>query len=90
MLSDDTIERFRAALQKHFADPTHQWGMVRDVVAATATAARAADMSAEQFVIWVKGVWDEITAGATPERGVDPVHEREVVISAAIKAYYVQ
>lgn len=60
------------------------------MVAATAAASRAAGMSAERFVIWVKAILEEVMTQGSPERGVDPAHERDVVISAAIKAYYVQ
>ena len=90
MLNDDTIDRFKGALRKHCASPSPGFAASRDVVVATANAARADGMSAEQFVIWVKGVWEGIMAEGPLERGVDPAHEREVVISAVIKAYYVQ
>ncbi|MEO7218132.1 MAG: hypothetical protein ABI026_08055 [Gemmatimonadaceae bacterium] len=90
MLNDDTIDRFRVALREHCANPSPGCAASRDVVVATANAARADGMSAEQFVIWVKGVWSGIMAEGSLERGLDAAREREVVISAAIKAYYVQ
>ena len=55
-----------------------------------ATQARDDGMSAEQFVIWVKHAWDEIRDEGRLVDSVDPGRLRDVVISSAIKAYYVQ
>jgi hypothetical protein len=52
--------------------------------------ARNGGISAEQFVIWVKRVWDEIMDEGALADNPDPARAREVVISSAIKAYYVQ
>jgi flagellar biosynthesis regulator FlaF len=63
---------------------------VSEAVGTAASAARADGMSAAQFVIWVKKIWDQIMDEGGLEHSVDPARERDVVISAAIKAYYVQ
>jgi hypothetical protein len=63
---------------------------VRSAVATAATEAHDGGISAEQFVIWVKRVWDEILDEGALANSPDPGHIREVVISSAIKAYYVQ
>jgi hypothetical protein len=47
-------------------------------------------MSAEKFVIWVKQMWDEVAAEGVLSNSLDPLRTRDAVISAAIKAYYVQ
>ncbi len=64
--------------------------MVRDAVNCAAAEARAEGMSAAQFVIWVKLVWDEIMDEGRLSQSTDPARTRDVVISSAIKAYYVQ
>lgn len=52
--------------------------------------ARLRGMSAEQFVIWVKHVWDELADDGVLQNRTAPAHARDAVVSAAIKAYYVQ
>lgn len=47
-------------------------------------------MNAEHFVIWVKRIWDEIMDEGRLMDSADPARARDVVISSAIKAYYVQ
>lgn len=89
MLSDDTTH-FRDALRAHCADPeAHSAGLATAVTDA-ATTAREEGLSAEKFVIWVKQIWDEVAAEGVLSHSLDPLRTRDAVISAAIKAYYVQ
>ena len=90
VLSDDTTTKFRATLREHCADVVGSREKVRVAVNDAATEARDSGMSAEQFVIWVKRVWDQIMDEGWLSQSVDPVRTRDVVISSAIKAYYVQ
>jgi hypothetical protein len=47
-------------------------------------------MTAAQFVIWVKHVWDDIRDDGGLAHDPDPARTRDTVISSAIRAYYVQ
>jgi hypothetical protein len=90
VLSDDTVIRFRSALQEHRADTSATREKVRDAVNCAASEARTGGISAEQFVIWVKQVWDEIMDNGRLSESANPGGARDVVISSAIRAYYVQ
>lgn len=90
MPSDDTTTKFRAALREHCSDAAGSREKVQNAVDAAASEARDGGMSAEQFVIWVKQIWDEIMDEGRLAHSADPARVREVVISSAIKAYYVQ
>jgi flagellar biosynthesis regulator FlaF len=90
VLSDDTTTSFRAALREHCADVAGSREKVRVAVVGAAKEARDDGMSAEQFVIWVKRIWDEIMDEGRLSQTADPGRTRDVVISSAIKAYYVQ
>ncbi|MEO9116741.1 MAG: hypothetical protein ABI311_11300 [Gemmatimonadaceae bacterium] len=61
-----------------------------DALVTAATAARVSGLSAEHFVIWVKQVWDELVDDGVLQHLTDPARGRDAVVSAAIKAYYVQ
>lgn len=82
--------RFRAALRKHCSSENGAHEEVRKAVAGAVVEAHTRGMSAEQFVIWVKHEWDKIMDEGALANSPDPGHIREVVISSAIKAYYVQ
>jgi hypothetical protein len=90
VINEDTAERLRRALTDHCADSGEEWQAVREALDAAAAAARSADMSAERFVIWLKGMWEDVMERGPLERNSDHAHERDAVISAAIKAYYLQ
>ncbi len=90
MLNEDTAEQFRAALRAHCAVVNGTRDSVRSAVDAAAAEARKNGLSAEQFVIWVKQVWEEIIGEGVLANTSDPGHIRDAVISSAIKAYYVQ
>lgn len=90
MLSDDTTTQFRAALREHCSDASGSHEKVKAAVNGAAAEARDGGMSAAQFVIWVKQVWDEIMDEGRLDQSADPARTRDVVISSAIKAYYVQ
>lgn len=90
MLSDETATQFRAALRAHCSNAEGAHAEVRSAVADAAAEARTGGISAVQFVIWVKHVWDEILDEGVLAHSPDPGRIREVVISSAIKAYYVQ
>lgn len=90
MISDDTSSIFLAALREYCADPDESHDGVEAAVDRAAAEARDRGMRAEQFVIWVKRAWDEIMDEGRLAHSTDPAHTRDVVISSAIKAYYVQ
>lgn len=90
MLSKETTTNFRAALREHCAEPVADGSTITPAVSDAAAAARAHGMSAEQFVIWVKKIWDEVMGEGRLDHSADPARVRDDVISAAIKAYYVQ
>jgi hypothetical protein len=90
VLNDDIATRFRAALRSHCSTSEGAHDEVRSELSTAAMEARNGGISAEQFVIWVKRVWDEIMDEGALADNPDPARAREVVISSAIKAYYVQ
>jgi hypothetical protein len=90
VLSDDTTTKFRAALREHASNTGGPHDKVKLVIAGVAAEARDGGMSAAQFVIWIKKVWDEIMDEGALAHSIDPGRVRDVVISSAIKAYYVQ
>lgn len=90
MLNEDTITQFRAALREHCSGAVGSHASVTTAVHAAAAEARRAGLTAEQFVIWVKQIWDEIMDEGRLSHSTDPARARDVVISSAIKAYYVQ
>ena len=81
---------FREALREHCSDVDGSRDKVQDAVNEAAREARDDGMSAEHFVIWVKRIWDEIMDEGRLAHSSDPARARDVVISSAIKAYYVQ
>ncbi len=90
MLSDDTTTRFREALREHCAASGGSHDKVHGLVRTAADEARDRGISAEQFVIWLKQVWEEIISEGVLPRTADAARIRELIISSAIKAYYVQ
>lgn len=88
--SHDTATKFREALREHCSDVAGSRDRVQDAVSAAAREARESGMNAEHFVIWVKRIWDEIMDEGRLTDSADPARARDVVISSAIKAYYVQ
>lgn len=90
VLTDDVTIKFRAALREHCADAVGSREKVRDAVNGAAAEARTGGMSAEQFVIWVKALWAEMMDEGRLAQSADPGRTRDVIISSAIKAYYVQ
>lgn len=90
MLNKDTSTQFRAALRDHCQDSNGSKAILKAAVDTAAGEAREKGIAAEQFVIWVKQAWDEIMDEGHLANSTDPAHMREVVISSAIKAYYVQ
>jgi hypothetical protein len=63
---------------------------VRAAINGAASEARKQGLRAEQFVIWIKRVWDEIMDEGWLANDVNPARARDMVISSAIRAYYVQ
>jgi len=90
VLSDDTTTQFRAALREHCSDAPGSQAKLKAAVNTAAAEARDRGIAAEQFVIWVKRAWDEIMDEGRLTYSTDPARMRDVVISSAIKAYYVQ
>ncbi len=90
MLSDDTTSQFRAVLREHCKELHGCREQVQDIVKSAATEAREAGLTGEQFVIWVKNVWEGLVSDGGLQRRADTTQTRDVVISSAIKAYYVQ
>ena len=90
MLSDDTTTQFREALREHCSDEAGSHDRVVAAVNRAAAEARATGMSAEHFVIWVKAIWDEIMDEGRLVQSANPTRTRDLIISSAIKAYYVQ
>jgi flagellar biosynthesis regulator FlaF len=90
VLSDDTISAFRAVLREHCGDVAGSRAEIDAAVSSVAAEARGNGMSAAQFVIWIKHVWDDIADDGGLAEDPDPVRTRDTVISLAIRAYYVQ
>ncbi|MFI5239044.1 MAG: hypothetical protein ACHQQP_04480, partial [Gemmatimonadales bacterium] len=90
VIDKDATDRFRAILRQYFTDVPVASADMATAVASVATAARLDGLSAEHFVIWVKNILDETKDEGAFAAGMDPASARDVVISAAIKAYYVQ
>lgn len=77
-------------MREHCTDIENCPQNVRACVAGAAIEARTGGVTAEQFVIWVKRVWDDFIAEGVLARSVDTMRAREAIVSSAIKAYYVQ
>jgi hypothetical protein len=90
VLSDDTTTAFRAVLREHCRDETGSRDGIDAAVSRAAAEARGDGMTAAQFVIWVKHVWDDIRDDGGLAHDPDPARTRDTVISSAIRAYYVQ
>jgi hypothetical protein len=90
VLSDDTMTRFRAALREHCAAAFGSHDNIQAAVSGAAAEARHGGMSAEHFVIWVKQTWDDLMDEGVAVQHADPAHMRDMLITTAIKAYYVQ
>ncbi len=90
VLSDDTTTRFREALREHCASSGGAHDRVHGLVRTAADEARDRGISAAQFVIWLKQVWEEIISEGVLPRTADAARIRELIVSSAIKAYYVQ
>jgi hypothetical protein len=90
VISDETSSLFLAVLREYCADSDGSHDGVEAAVNRAAAEARDCGMRAEQFVIWVKRAWDQIMDEGRLAHSMDPARTRDVVISSAIKAYYVQ
>lgn len=94
MLSDDEAAAFRSAIGDYCtvsADfPSQLTSAMSAALTRAAKAARARGLTAEHFVIWVKQAWDEIVDDKVLQHRRDPSRARDAVVSAAIKAYYMQ
>ena len=94
MLSEDEATAFRGALKDYCSDsaefPSKLTSAMRVALASAAKAAQARGVSAEHFVIWVKQVWDELVDERVLQHRMEPARARDAVVSAAIKAYYMQ
>ena len=94
MLSDDEAAGFRGSLRDYCTGsaefPAKLTPAMTVALASAATAARAGGLSAEHFVIWVKQTWDELVDDRVMQHRTDPARARDAVVSAAIKAYYMQ
>ncbi|HEY8309980.1 MAG TPA: hypothetical protein VIG47_05455 [Gemmatimonadaceae bacterium] len=90
MLSEDTAAQLVTALRDHCYQASGSSDRLGLAIADAAVEARSAGVSAERFVIWLKQVWEELVHEGMVTRQVDPSRVRDAVISAAIKAYYVQ
>ena len=82
--------RFRSVLREHCTETEKCHEAMHSLVKGAAGEAREAGLTAEQFILWVKKIWDELVADGSMPRSGDAARTREVVISSAIKAYYVQ
>lgn len=90
MLSEEKATQFRIALREHCAAAAGSQARMQVAVDDAAAEARDKGLSAEQFVIWVKKICDEIMNEGRLAHRLNPTHLRDGVISSAIKAYYVQ
>ncbi|MDQ2889260.1 MAG: hypothetical protein M3R65_01730 [Gemmatimonadota bacterium] len=90
MLSPHTTDRFREALREHCVDPGDCHEKMSGLLKGAAGEARDAGVTAEQLVIWVKQVWEELVADGVLSRSVDSARARDVIVSSVIRAYYVQ
>ena len=94
MLSDDEAAAFRGALRDYCTDstefPSKLSPTMSVALASAAKAARGSGVSAEHFVIWVKQVWDQLVDDRVLQHRKDPARGKDAVVSAAIKAYYLQ
>jgi hypothetical protein len=90
VLSEDTTAQLVTALRDHCSEAAGSRDRVGLAVSGAAVEARGAGMSAEQFVIWLKQVWQELLDEGMLAQEIDQSRVRDAVISSAIKAYYVQ
>lgn len=90
MLSEDTTAQLLDVLRDHCSEVAGSHEKVRVALNDAATEARDEGLSGEQFVIWLKLIWDELVDEGRLSQNVDPSRTRDAVISLAIKAYYVQ
>lgn len=90
MLSDDTTIRFRTAVSENCRTVEQCHEMLRDLVKSAAGEARERGLTAAQFVLWVKQTWEGLHVEGLLPRTVEAARARELTISSAIKAYYVQ
>lgn len=90
MIGDETHSAFRDAVDACLADNHDGSERLTAAVHAIVAEARAARVSVEQLVIWLKGEWDALAHHAELPARVELAAVRDGIISAAIKAYYVQ
>jgi hypothetical protein len=90
VIGDETLAAFRDAVRARLAG--HQDGTERLDAAlhAVVVEARAARVGVEQLVIRLKAEWDALASREEVAHDVKSADVRDGVISAAIKAYYVQ
>lgn len=90
MIGDETLAAFREAVRARLAghqDATERVASALDVIVAEARVAR---VSAEQLVIRLKAEWDALAHHENVAHDVESASVRDGIISAAIRAYYVQ
>lgn len=84
------MTQFRAAIQERVADPSGPRDPLTRAIMAMAAEARERGMTAEQLVIRIKHEWDEMLDDGIIPYGAEHVPLRDSVVTAAIRAYYVQ
>jgi hypothetical protein len=88
---DDLMTKLRTVLREQLAKPQESLEPVRTALAELAEAARSMAIPSEQFVILVKQEWNHLLEAEAVQVS-DPIHQRlrRSVVTAAIKAYYMQ
>jgi len=94
VFSNDEATAFRGALRDYCTRSAEFSSTLTSEMSAALTsaakAARARGLTAERFVIWIKQAWDELADDRVMQHRTDPARDRDTVVSAAIKAYYMQ
>lgn len=87
---EQRMAQFRVALREQLQQPGERLASLQTALAELAAMARDSGTRAEQFVITVKQEWE---SAVYEHPGVDSgVHQqlRQALVTAAIKAYYLQ
>ena len=89
MLDEKTIQ-FREALQQQVEQPDARLDILHGPLTALAQAAKVSDVPSERFVVMVKREWDSLVERGLVPKSVAHDELRGTVVTAAIKAYYMQ
>jgi hypothetical protein len=87
-LSDAILARLRAALEGRLAGPAGPDGELRDALLAAAAEARQRSLRAEELIVVLKTVLEDLTANRAGLKTSDEIKLREWLVTTSIRAYY--